>query len=143
MKGVNKVIIIGRLAKDPEMLNLPNCKIATLLIPTTESWNDKKTGAHKKATEWHKISVFDQLADFACNYLKKGSSVYIEGQIHTRKYKDKEGFDRYATGIRATNLSRIDYNVDDENVPSKSSHSQHHDHPGDAQDSGFDDDIPF
>ena len=102
MASINKVIIIGNLGKDPEVRYIPSGgAIANITVATTDTWKDKATGEKKEATEWHRISFFGKLAEIAGQYLKKGSQVYIEGKLRTRKWQDKEGHDRYTTEIIA------------------------------------------
>ena len=105
--SVNKVILIGNLGRDPEVRYLPSGDaVANFSIATTEKWKDKASGEMKEATEWHRVSFFGRLAEIAGEYLKKGSQVYIEGSLRTRKYQDKEtGQDRYATDIRGELLT--------------------------------------
>lgn len=99
--SVNKVILVGRLGRDPEVRSFQNGgKVCNLSVATDESWKDKTTGERKSKTEWHKVSIFnDRLADVAEKYLAKGSQVYIEGQLETRKYTDKDGAEKYSTEI--------------------------------------------
>ncbi len=100
MSGVNKVIILGNLGKDPEVRYMPNGgAVANLTIATSESWKDKETGEKKEKTEWHRVVIFGKLADIAGQYLKKGSKVYIEGALQTRKWTNNEGVDVYTTEI--------------------------------------------
>ena len=102
MASINKVIIIGNLGQDPEAKYLPSGDAVTnISVATTESWKDKATGEKKDSTEWHRIVMFGKTAEVASNYLKKGSQIYIEGRLQTRKWQDKEGHDRYTTEIRA------------------------------------------
>ena len=100
-KGVNKVILIGNLGNDPEMRHMPNGgAVANINIATSESWRDKTTGEQREKTEWHRVSLFGKLAEVAGEYLKKGSQVYIEGQLQTRKWQDQQsGQDRYSTEV--------------------------------------------
>ncbi|MSQ62342.1 MAG: single-stranded DNA-binding protein [Betaproteobacteria bacterium] len=109
MASVNKVIIVGNLGRDPETRYLPSGEAVTnISVATTETWKDKASGEKKEATEWHRISFFGRLAEVAGEYLKKGSQVYIEGQLRTRKYQDKEtGKDRYSTEIRADRMQML------------------------------------
>jgi single-strand DNA-binding protein len=102
MASVNKVIIVGNLGADPETRYLPSGEAVTnIRVATTDRWKDKQSGETKEATEWHRISFFGRLAEVAGEYLKKGSQVYVEGSLRTRKWQDKEGQDRYSTDIRA------------------------------------------
>jgi len=101
MASVNKVIIVGNLGADPETRFLPSGEaVANIRVATTDRWKDKASGEMKEATEWHRISFFGRLAEIAGEYLKKGSQVYVEGSLRTRKWQDKEGQDRYSTDIR-------------------------------------------
>lgn len=105
MASLNKATLIGNLGKDPETRFLPNGDaVANITIATTETWKDKATGEKKEATEWHRVSFFGKLAEIAGQYLKKGSQVYIEGRIKTRKWQDKDGQDRYTTEINADHM---------------------------------------
>ena len=100
MAGVNKVIILGNLGKDPEVRFMPNGGgVANLTIATSESWKDKQTGQQKEKTEWHRVVMFGKLAEIAGQYLKKGSKVYIEGALQTRKWQNQQGQDQYTTEI--------------------------------------------
>jgi single-strand DNA-binding protein len=102
MASVNKVIIVGNLGADPETKYLPSGDAVTnIRVATTDTWKDKASGEKKEATEWHRIAFFGRLAEIAGEYLKKGSQVYVEGQLRTRKWQDKDGQDRYSTEIRA------------------------------------------
>jgi single-strand DNA-binding protein len=108
MASVNKVILIGNLGKDPETRYLPSGDAVTnITVATTESWKDKKSGDKQEHTEWHRISFFGRQAEVAGEYLKKGSPVYIEGRIRTRKWQDKEGQDRYSTEIVADRMQLL------------------------------------
>ncbi|ENJ4877782.1 single-stranded DNA-binding protein [Escherichia coli] len=99
-RGVNKVILVGNLGQDPEMRYMPNGgAVANLRLATSESWRDKATGEQKEVTEWHTVVIFGKLAEIAGEYLRKGSQVYIEGQLRTRKWQDKDQQDRYTTEI--------------------------------------------
>src|SRR5207344_3549397 len=100
MASVNKVIIIGNLGADPETKYLPSGDAVTnIRVATTDTWKDKTSGEKKEATEWHRIAFFGRLAEIAGEYLKKGSQVYVEGQLRTRKWQDKDGADRYTTEV--------------------------------------------
>lgn len=101
MASVNKVIVVGNLGADPETRYLPSGEAVTnIRVATTDKWKDKASGEMKEATEWHRISFFGRLAEISGEYLKKGSQVYVEGSLRTRKWQDKEGHDRYSTDIR-------------------------------------------
>ncbi len=99
--SVNKVILIGNLGRDPEVRNFPNGgKVVNLRIATSETWRDKQTGERKERTEWHSVAIFNEgIAKVAEQYLRKGSTVYIEGQLETRKWQDQSGADRYSTEV--------------------------------------------
>jgi single-strand DNA-binding protein len=102
MASVNKVIIVGNLGADPETRYTPGGEaITNIRVATTDKWKDKASGEMKEATEWHRIAFFGRLAEVAGEYLKKGSQVYVEGSLRTRKWQDKDGQDRYSTDIRA------------------------------------------
>jgi len=108
MASVNKVIIVGNLGRDPETRYMPSGDAMTsITVATTDSWKDKATGEKKEQTEWHRISFFGKLAEIAGQYLKKGSQVYIEGSLRTRKYTDKDGVEKYATDIRADTMQML------------------------------------
>jgi single-strand DNA-binding protein len=108
MASVNKVIVVGNCGRDPETRYMPNgdcaCNIA---VATTESWKDKNSGEKKEITEWHRITLFRKLGEIAGQYLKKGSQVYIEGRLQTRKWTDKEGVERYTTEIIADTMQML------------------------------------
>lgn len=108
MASVNKVILIGNLGKDPEARYAPSGDaVSNFVIATSESWKDKATGEKKEQTEWHRCSVFGKLAEICNEYLKKGSPVYVEGSLHTRKWTDKEGQDRYTTEVKVTSMKML------------------------------------
>ncbi|HHT3309640.1 TPA: single-stranded DNA-binding protein, partial [Enterobacter kobei] len=99
-RGVNKVILIGNLGQDPEIRYMPNGgAVANLSLATSETWRDKQTNEMREKTEWHRVVIFGKLAEIAGEYLKKGSQVYIEGSLQTRKWQDQSGQDRYSTEI--------------------------------------------
>lgn len=105
MSTINKAIIVGYCGRDPETRYLPNGDAVTnFTVATTERWKDKASGEQQERTEWHRINCFGKLAEIAGQYLKKGSHVYAEGKIQTRKYQDKDGVDRYVTEIRCNEL---------------------------------------
>ena len=108
MASLNKVTLIGNLGRDPETKYMPSGDAMTnITIATTESWKDKATGEKKEATEWHRVTFFGKLAEIAGQYLKKGSSVYVEGSLRTRKYTDKDGVEKYATDIKADTMQML------------------------------------
>ncbi len=108
MASVNKVIVVGNLGKDPETRFMPDGKaVCSFSVATTDTWKDKATGEKKEATEWHRISSFGRLAEICGEYLKKGSQVYVEGKLRTRKWQDKEGQDRYTTEIIADAMQML------------------------------------
>jgi single-strand DNA-binding protein len=108
-KGVNKVILIGNLGNDPEIRYMPNGNaVANISLATNDAWKDKQTGELQERTEWHRVCLFDKLAQIVADYLKKGSKVYIEGSIRTRKWQDQAGNDRYTTEIIANSMQMLD-----------------------------------
>lgn len=108
-KGVNKVILVGNLGQDPETRFLPSGgSVTNISVATSESWKDKETGQPQERTEWHRIVFFNKLAEIAGEYLKKGSKVYVEGQLRTRKWQDQSGADRYTTEIVAKEMQMLD-----------------------------------
>jgi single-strand DNA-binding protein len=107
-RGVNKVILVGTLGKDPETRYMPSGSAVTnLRIATNEQWKDKQTGEQQERTEWHSIAMFGRLAEIAAEYLRKGSQIYVEGKLRTRKWQDKEGKDRYTTEIVADEMQML------------------------------------
>ncbi len=108
MASINKVIIIGNLGRDPETRYFPNGDAVTnVSIATTHSWKDKASGEKKEETEWHRVSFLGRLAEIAGEYLKKGSQVYVEGRLRTRKWQDKNGRDRYTTDVLASSMQML------------------------------------
>src|SRR5437868_380638 len=108
MASVNKVIVVGNLGADPETRYPPGGEALTnIRVATTDKWKDKASGEMKEATEWHRIAFFGRLAEIAGEYLKKGSQVYVEGSLRTRKWQDKDGQDRYTTEIRADSMQML------------------------------------
>ena len=108
MASVNKVIIVGNLGADPESRYLPTGDaVCNIRVATTDKWKDKASGEMKEQTEWHRISFFGRLAEIAGEYLKKGSQVYVEGSLRTRKYQDKDGTEKYATDIRGDTMQML------------------------------------
>lgn len=147
-KGINKVILIGHIGRDPETRYLPSGGAVTnISVATSESWNDKQSGKRQERTEWHKVVFFNRLAEIAGEYLKKGSKVYIEGSLRTRSY-DKDGQKHYATEIVASEMQMLDgrHGIG-EDAPPESGHERQQRKAGQepaAPSGGFDeDDIPF
>lgn len=150
MAGINKVIIVGNLGNAPKIRTMPNGEqVANITVATSESWTDKNTGERKEQVEWHRIVLYRRLAEIAGQYLHKGSQVYIEGRLKTRKWQDNNGQDRYTTEIQGDNLQMLGGRNQDaaQNQPPKQqdkqqkaqSKSQQSEPPVDA----FDDNIPF
>lgn len=156
MAGVNKVIIVGNLGNDPEIRYSNNgAAIANISVATSESWKDKNSGERQERTEWHRIVLFNRLGDIAGEYLKKGSKVYIEGKLQTRKWQDQQGQDRYTTEIVADQMQMLDargqqqqpqnqgyqQNQGQQSNGQMNQQGQTNQSPPPAND--FDDDIPF
>lgn len=150
MASVNKVLLIGNLGKDPETRYSPSGDaICNLTLATTDTWKDKASGEKKEATEWHRVVFFGKLAEIAGQYLKKGSQIYVEGSLRTRKWQDKDGQDRYTTEIRADELKMLGGRPEgasqgDSQGRSQSPQRQQAAQPKQGGAFGdFDDDIPF
>ncbi|MBS0895632.1 single-stranded DNA-binding protein, partial [Tatumella sp. JGM130] len=164
-KGVNKVIIVGRLGQDPEVRYSPSGScFANLSVATSEQWRDKQTGEQKELTEWHRVVISGKLAEIAGEYLRKGSEVYLEGKLQTRKWQDQSGADRYTTEIRVGvggTMQMLGGRQDNSGAPAGNQQSGRNQPPTNRQSSGgnraqtnappaaseppmdFDDDIPF
>lgn len=150
-RGINKVILIGNLGQDPEVRYMASgAAVCNVSVATSESWKDKTTGEPVERTEWHRVVMFRRLAEIAGEYLKKGSKVYIEGRLQTRKWQDQQGQDRYTTEIVADNMQMLDSraggSADFAARPAPAAP------PGGApaaapqppaSNNGFDDDVPF
>ena len=107
-RGVNKVILVGNLGADPETRSMPSgTTVTNIRIATSESWKDKASGAQQERTEWHSIALFGRLGEIAAEYLRKGSQVFVEGRLRTRKWQDKQGNDRFTTEIVADNMQML------------------------------------
>jgi single-strand DNA-binding protein len=107
-RGVNKVILVGNLGADPESRSMPSGMMVTnIRIATSESWKDKASGAQQERTEWHSVALFGRLGEIAAEYLRKGSQVFVEGKLRTRKWQDKQGNDRFTTEIIADNMQML------------------------------------
>lgn len=147
MSGVNKVILIGNLGKDPEVRYLESgTAVANFPIATTESYKDRKTGDRREVTEWHNIVMWRGLAEIAEKYLKKGNKVYIEGKLKTRSWEDKEGNTRYTTEVVADNMTMLGGRNDDGghasgSAPGKSDSEIQENQPVEGDEGG--DDLPF
>jgi single-strand DNA-binding protein len=148
-RGVNKVILIGNLGQDPEVKYMPNGNaVANITVATSESWKDKNTGEQVDKTEWHRVVFFRRLAEIVGEYLKKGSKIYIEGKLQTRKWQDKNGADHWTTEIIANEMQMLDsrgggssdFNQSTGGGQQQSSSSQAAPAPANND---FDDDIPF
>jgi len=108
-RGINKVILVGNLGQDPETRFMPNGNpVANISVATSESWKDRQTGQQQERTEWHRVVLFNKLGEIAGQYLKKGSKVYIEGSLRTRKWQGQDGSDRYSTEIVASDMQMLD-----------------------------------
>ena len=149
-RGINKVILIGNLGKDPEVRYMPNGgAVCNITVATSEAWKDKNTGENQERTEWHRVVMFRRLAEIAGEYLKKGSKVYLEGKLQTRKWQDQQGQDRYTTEIVADQMQMLDSrggSADFAGGQPDQSASQPQSSPAPAappKDGGFEDDIPF
>ena len=138
-RGVNKAIIVGNLGNDPEVRKTQTgATVATISVATSESWTDKNTGQKQTATEWHRVVFFNRLAEIVEQYLTKGSQVYIDGKLQTKKWTDNNGVDRYTTQIVAKEMQMLGSRGD--NAETQSSVPQR---DSGAPDINFDDDIPF
>lgn len=143
--SVNKVILIGNLGRDPEVRYTPNgLAVANITIATTEAWKDKQSGENQERTEWHRIVMYSRLAEIAGEYLRKGSKVFIEGRLQTRKWQDKNtGQDRYTTEIVADSLQMLDSKGTGGQTPEAPSEKAPAMESQAAPMDSFDDDIPF
>jgi len=154
-RGINKVILVGNLGADPETRYMPSGKAVTnIRIATSESWTDRTSGDKQERTEWHRVVLFDKLGEISAEYLRKGSQVYIEGALRTRKWQDKEGKDQYTTEIVAREMQMLGGRAGSgtgepreprsESRPTSSGESRAASSPPPPADDGaFDDDIPF
>ena len=144
-RGINKVIIVGNLGADPDTKSMPSGNmVANFSVATSESWNDRDTGERQEKTEWHRVVFFGRLAEIADQYLRKGSQVYVEGKLQTRKWQDENGNDRWTTEIKGNQLEMLSGGMDSDSVQ-HSNRSQPTSEPTfDVDDGGIiDDDIPF
>jgi len=145
MSGINKVIVIGNLGNDPEVRKLDNgTTIATISVATSEKWKDKTTGEQKEKTEWHRCVAFNRTAEVMAEYLKKGSKVYVEGSLSTRKWQAEDGTDRYSTEIKVRDFQFLDSKAQGgthEQVGRKAEHPSNSVKP--KEEDFADADIPF
>ncbi|WP_133131094.1 single-stranded DNA-binding protein [Legionella yabuuchiae] len=108
-RGINKVILVGNVGTDPEVRYMPNGNaVTTLSVATSETWKDKQTGEKQERTEWHRVVCFNRLGEIAGEYIRKGSKLYVEGSLRTRKWQDQQGQDRYTTEIVASDIQMLD-----------------------------------
>ena len=151
-RGINKVILVGNLGQDPEVKYMPSGNAVTnITVATSESWKDKTTGQPQERTEWHRVVFFNRLAEIAGEYLRKGSKVYVEGSLRTRKWQDQSGQDRYTTEIVASEMQMLESRIENGSSsrqrapasnPVPSDQQQAPANPPQSFDD-FDDDIPF
>ena len=153
-RGINKVILIGNLGVDPEVRYMPSGgAVANVRLATSESWKDKQTGEQQERTEWHRVTFYGRLAEIAGEYLRKGSKIYVEGRLQTRKWQDKDGQDRYTTEIVANEMQMLDSRgggsaefagpSDSDSSSTSSRGPAPQKSGGGGFDESFDDDIPF
>ena len=133
MRGINKIIILGTLGRDPESQDFSGKAITSFSLATSETWKDKE-GNKQESTEWHRCVCFGKTAEIARDYLRKGSKAYVEGSLSTRKWTDKDGRDRFTTEVRVQSLQMIDSRQKEERPDTKQ---------GDRAEASFDDEIPF
>jgi single-strand DNA-binding protein len=148
-RGINKVILIGNLGADPEVRYMPSGgAVANISLATSDTWKDKQTGEQQERTEWHRVVFFGRLGEIAGEYLRKGSKVYVEGRLQTRKWQDNNGIDRYTTEIIANEMQMLDSRGGTANFNSEPSApsqqaTQPASTPSQSSYDDFDDDIPF
>ncbi|MBI79247.1 MAG: single-stranded DNA-binding protein [Pseudomonadota bacterium] len=144
-RGINKVILVGTLGADPKTSAMPSgSSVTNVSIATNESWKDKETGEKQDRTEWHRIAFFNRLAEIAAEYLKKGSQIYIEGKLRTRKWQDKDGNDRWTTEIIANELQMLggrSASIGD--MPEEQTNQSEATSSPSSSSEDFNDDIPF
>ncbi len=142
-RGINKVIIVGNLGADPDSRTMPSGNAVTnISVATSESWNDKETGERQEKTEWHRVVFFGRLAEIASDYLKKGSQVYVEGKLQTRKWEDKEGNERWTTEIVANQMQMLGERMS-QGTSNQGNVTKQNTSSNEFVDEEFDDDIPF
>ena len=141
-RGVNKVIIVGNLGADPDAKSMPSGNmVANFSVATTESWNDRDTGERQEKTEWHRVVFFGRIAEIADQYLKKGSQVYVEGKLQTRKWEDRDGNERWTTEIVGSQLEMLGDRMS--SGSNQSNNMNQSTSKSNFSDDEFDDDIPF
>ena len=142
-RGINKVIVVGNLGADPDSRTMPSGNAVTnISVATSESWNDKETGEKQEKTEWHRVVFFGRLAEIASEYLKKGSQVYVEGKLQTRKWEDKEGNERWTTEIIANQMQMLGERMS-QGTSNQGNVTKQNTSSNEFVDEEFDDDIPF
>jgi single-strand DNA-binding protein len=145
-RGINKVILVGNLGAEPETRAMPSgMTVCNIRIATSESWKDRQSGEQQERTEWHRVAMFGRLAEIAAEYLHKGSQVYIEGSLRTRKWQDKQGAERYTTEIVASEMQMLGGRgggAPAADAPRERSEAEPQSPAGGTRDE-FDDDIPF
>ena len=142
-RGINKVIVVGNLGADPDTRFMPSGNAVTnISVATSESWNDKETGERQEKTEWHRVVFFGRLAEIASEYLKKGSQVYIEGKLQTRKWEDKEGNERWTTEIVSNQMQMLGEKMS-QSASNQGNVTKQNKSSNEFVDEEFDDDIPF
>jgi single-strand DNA-binding protein len=143
-RGINKVILIGNLGQDPETRYMPSGSAVTnFTVATNESWKDKQTGEQKDRTEWHRVAMFNRLAEIAAEYLRKGSQVYIEGKLRTRKWQDRDGNDRWTTEVIADEMQMLGGRGGGSAPMNQDPGPGSAPAPSGSGSDDFDDDIPF
>ena len=145
-RGINRVILVGNLGNDPDTRYTPSgTAVTTISVATSETWTDKQTGQKQERTEWHRVKFFGRLAEIAGEYLRKGSQVYVEGSLRTDKYTDKQGIERYATDIIASEMQMLGGRGDGggERRPQRQERPSQQEPAGFPGDDGLPDEIPF
>jgi single-strand DNA-binding protein len=143
-RGINKVILVGHLGQDPEVKYMPSgTAVANISIATTESWKDKGTGEKQEKTEWHRVVFFARLAEVVGEYLRKGSQIYVEGRLQTRKWQDKNGQERQTTEIIAGEMQMLGGRTGNSEATNEYRQASGGTASAGGRDDGFDDDIPF
>lgn len=145
-KGINKVILVGNIGNDPEVRYTPSgSAVANVSLATSESWKDKQSGENQERTEWHRIVFFNRLGEIAGEYLRKGSKIYVEGSLRTRKWQDKNGQDKYTTEVIAAEMQMLDAKGQSQGDGVQTTRAATNSHPitADKEIVDFDDDIPF